>query len=48
MAMKRVKIFNELKQARFKEWMDATTGALNLKFENEAFFAGGQGAAAGH
>jgi peptidyl-prolyl cis-trans isomerase C len=41
-------IFNELKQARFKEWMDATTGALNLKFENEAFFAGGQGTAAGH
>jgi len=39
-------ISNELKQARFKEWMDATTGALNLKFESETFFAGGQGTAA--
>jgi peptidyl-prolyl cis-trans isomerase C len=39
-------ISNELKQARFKEWMDATTGGLNLKFENDTFFAAGQGTAA--
>jgi parvulin-like peptidyl-prolyl isomerase len=39
-------ISDELKQARFKEWMDATTGALHLKLENETFFAGGQGTAA--
>jgi parvulin-like peptidyl-prolyl isomerase len=39
-------ISNELKQARFKEWMDATTGALNLKFQNDTFFSGGQGTAA--
>jgi peptidyl-prolyl cis-trans isomerase C len=41
-------ISTELKHARFKEWMDATTRALNLKFENETFFAGGQGTAASH
>jgi len=41
-------ISNELRQARFKEWMDATTAALNLKIENETFFADGQGTAAGH
>jgi peptidyl-prolyl cis-trans isomerase C len=41
-------ISSELKQARFKEWMDATTRDLNLKIENEAFFAGSQGTAASH
>ena len=39
-------ILNELKQARFKEWMDETTRALNLKYENEAFFGGGTGTTA--
>lgn len=38
-------ILNELKQARFKEWMDEITRSLNLKIENEAFFKDGGGAA---
>jgi len=41
-------IAGELKQAHFKDWMDATTRDLNLKFENETFFAGSQGPAASH
>jgi peptidyl-prolyl cis-trans isomerase C len=41
-------IANELKQARFKEWMDGTTRDLNLKYENEAFFATSSGNAASH
>jgi peptidyl-prolyl cis-trans isomerase C len=39
-------ISNELRQALFKAWMDATTGSLNLKLENQTFFAEGQGTAA--
>jgi peptidyl-prolyl cis-trans isomerase C len=31
-------ILNELKQARFKQWMDEITASLHLKIENEAFF----------
>jgi len=38
-------IVNELKQARFKEYMDGITGSLNFKIENEAFFASGAPAA---
>jgi peptidyl-prolyl cis-trans isomerase C len=36
-------IFNELKQARFKEWMDSVNRDLNLKYENESFFNGNGG-----
>jgi parvulin-like peptidyl-prolyl isomerase len=32
-------IFNELKQLRFKQWMDETQRSLNVKYENEAFFS---------
>ena len=32
-------ILSELKQARFKETMDQTVRSLNLKYENEAYFA---------
>lgn len=32
-------IFNELKKVRFDEWMKQTQAALNIKIENEAFFA---------
>jgi peptidyl-prolyl cis-trans isomerase C len=39
-------ISQELKQARFKEWMDETTRNLNLKYENEAFFTSGGGTTA--
>jgi parvulin-like peptidyl-prolyl isomerase len=38
-------IVNELKQTRFREYMDQTTRSLNLKIENEAFFS--EGAPAG-
>jgi len=34
-------ILNELKQAQFNEWMEAIKKNLNLKYENETFFAGG-------
>jgi len=34
-------VLNELKQARFNEWMEAIKNNLNLKYENESFFAGG-------
>jgi hypothetical protein len=30
-------IQNELRQARFKEWMDQTNRSLNVKFENQSF-----------
>jgi hypothetical protein len=40
-------ILNELKQARFKEWMDGISASLNLKIENEAFFNQGGAAPAG-
>jgi parvulin-like peptidyl-prolyl isomerase len=33
------KLFEEIKQAEFRKWMDATSADLNLKIENEAFFA---------
>jgi peptidyl-prolyl cis-trans isomerase C len=39
-------VVNELKQAKFKQWMDEATRGLNLKVENEAYFAEGGGAAA--
>jgi parvulin-like peptidyl-prolyl isomerase len=42
----RDEITNELKQALFKEWMDATTRSLNFKIENESFFEGNQSTAA--
>jgi parvulin-like peptidyl-prolyl isomerase len=35
----RDEIFNELKQAQFGKWMANTQRALNVKFENEAFFS---------
>jgi len=31
-------IFNEMKQARFREWMDKTQSSLNVKFEYAPFF----------
>ncbi len=34
----RDEIFNELKQARFKEWLDNQRDTLNVKVENETFF----------
>jgi hypothetical protein len=34
----RDEIFNELKQMRFRQWMEETQKGLNVKFENEAFF----------
>ncbi|MGA2593951.1 MAG: peptidylprolyl isomerase [Bryobacteraceae bacterium] len=34
-------ILNELKQAQFNEWMEQIKTSLNLKYENETFFAGG-------
>jgi parvulin-like peptidyl-prolyl isomerase len=40
-------VVNELKQARFKQWMDEVTTGLKLKIEKEAYFAEGNGAAAG-
>ncbi len=41
-------ILNELKQARFKKWMDEASSSLNLKIENPAFFLeGGTPAPAG-
>jgi parvulin-like peptidyl-prolyl isomerase len=33
-------VLNDLKQAHFKQWMDEAGRDLNLKIENEAFFAG--------
>ncbi len=39
-------ILNELKQAHFKRWMDEINRSLNLKVQNEAFFAEDGGAAA--
>jgi peptidyl-prolyl cis-trans isomerase C len=36
----RDQIFTELKNQRLKEWLDATTKNLNIKFENEQFFTG--------
>ncbi len=36
----RDQIFTELKNQRLKEWLDATTKSLNIKFENEQFFTG--------
>jgi hypothetical protein len=38
-------VLNELKQAHFKQWMDEVTRSLNLKIQNEGFFAEGGGAA---
>lgn len=40
-------ISTELRQARFKEWMDTLNRSLNLKIENESFFTGNGGATAG-
>ena len=37
-AQVRDEIFNEIKQARFRQWMDGTQKSLNIKFENEEFF----------
>lgn len=34
----REEIQNDLRQARFKEWMDQTTRSLNVKIENDAYF----------
>ncbi|MGD0365374.1 MAG: peptidyl-prolyl cis-trans isomerase [Bryobacteraceae bacterium] len=39
-------IVNELKEAKFKKWMDGMTATLNFKIQNDAFFAEGGGAAA--
>lgn len=36
----RDQIFTELKNQRLKEWLDATTKSLDIKFENEQFFSG--------
>lgn len=33
-------IFTELKQARMREWLEATTKSLDIQFQDEAFFAG--------
>lgn len=38
-------IFAQLKQDRFKEWLDRTRSSLNIKIENEAFFSGSSPAA---
>jgi len=38
-------IFGELRQTRFREWMDAISRDLNLKYENESYFAGSPAAA---
>jgi len=47
----RDEIFNEIKQARFKEWMEKTNASIDVKYDNEAFFnpapAGNAGPAAG-
>ena len=32
-------ISSELKNIHLKQWMDETTKSLNIKFENEQFFA---------
>lgn len=40
-------VLNDLKQVHFKQWMDAAGKDLNLKIENESFFAGSAPAAAG-
>jgi len=40
-------ILNELKQARFRQWMEETSRSLNLKIENETFFNEGGAAALG-
>jgi peptidyl-prolyl cis-trans isomerase C len=37
-AQVRDEIFNEVKQARFRQWMEQTQKSLNIKFEDEAFF----------
>ncbi|HUJ24162.1 MAG TPA: peptidylprolyl isomerase [Bryobacteraceae bacterium] len=34
-------IYNDLKNAKLKEWLDSTTKSLNIKFENEQVFTGG-------
>jgi peptidyl-prolyl cis-trans isomerase C len=39
-------IVDQIRQNRFKEWMEQTTHDLNLKYENESYFGGGGGAAA--
>lgn len=36
----RDQIYSELKNTRLREWLDATTKSLNIKFENEQFFSG--------
>jgi hypothetical protein len=40
-------VVNELKQVQFKKWMDEVGSGLNLKIENEAFFAEGGAAPVG-
>jgi len=40
-------IFEQLRQVRFKDWMDSISRSLNLKFENESFFSGGGSTPAG-
>ena len=35
----RDKIYTELKNARLRDWMEAETKSLNVKFENEQFFS---------
>jgi len=34
-------IVNELKQARFNQWMNQVRESLNLKIQSDAFFAEG-------
>lgn len=33
-------IYNQLKEARLKEWIESVNKSLEIKYENEAFFAG--------
>jgi len=40
-------ILSEVKQSRFNAWMEQIKTGLNLKYENETFFAAGGGPAAG-
>lgn len=34
----RDEVFNEVKQRRFRQWMEQTEKSLNIKYESEAFF----------
>jgi len=44
----REQIVGELKQARFKQWMDDTVSHLNLKIENQSYFAPNEPAVGGN